>query len=245
MKYYLYVSDAKIDMLYNQLPSRLRKKFSGELRLDLKLLSLVMKGDPTPETRYSKLNAVLEYMNRTIPIGTVDAPEAYFRGTLPMSWGVLLDVRRYPPRKRINWLRAPFAKAVFFSGVTQQTVLGLLGSYKHLVTSPATPKGDPLSHYSPSLHFEITLHWLYRALIDWDSGEVPVQDDWLTDIVCTLLAKMPVRAQKLEFVAKRHVEQAIPTNDPRDERGVAKAEYPYPAQRRLLIGTPIYVAMVD
>jgi len=43
MKFYLYVSDAKVDMLFSQVPHELKKKVATEWKIDLKLLDLLRR----------------------------------------------------------------------------------------------------------------------------------------------------------------------------------------------------------
>lgn len=38
MKYYIYISSLKVDMLFEQLPAPLKKKIAAELKIDLKIL---------------------------------------------------------------------------------------------------------------------------------------------------------------------------------------------------------------
>jgi Family of unknown function (DUF7019) len=54
MKYYTYVSDAKLDMLFAQIPSRVSKRLSAELKVDFKVVSLTLKPESEPITRYGK-----------------------------------------------------------------------------------------------------------------------------------------------------------------------------------------------
>lgn len=91
MKYYLYVSDAKVDMLYSQIDKSLLKKIAVELSINLKPLGAglgaTIKQIQSEETRYSKLRLVVEYVEKHLDVGWIDGPETYFKGSLPMSWG--------------------------------------------------------------------------------------------------------------------------------------------------------------
>jgi hypothetical protein len=64
-KYYLYISDSKVNMLYAQGGS----------------------GTDTRRNTTDKLDAVLADLARSERIGTVDQPKEYFAGTMPMRWG--------------------------------------------------------------------------------------------------------------------------------------------------------------
>src|SRR5436309_3024639 len=95
MKYYIYISDTKLDMLYPQIPKALLKRIASELSINLKLLgaeaNIVAKNDQSNETRYSKVKIVTEYIEKHLDVGSIDAPSTYFKGTLPMAWGTLQD----------------------------------------------------------------------------------------------------------------------------------------------------------
>ena len=43
VRYYLYVSDAKIDMLFEQIPKRLLDRLTKELKIDIKVVSVTVK----------------------------------------------------------------------------------------------------------------------------------------------------------------------------------------------------------
>ena len=107
-KYYIYVSDTKVNQLYDQIPKKLLGKIASELTLDLKPygvgIGATFKKEQAQETRFSKLKIVIQYLEKFMSeeIGWVDAPGVYFKGTLPMFWG------RLPKREN--------TEAVYFGG---------------------------------------------------------------------------------------------------------------------------------
>jgi hypothetical protein len=126
MKYYLYVSDAKVDMLYPQIDKSLLKKIAVELSIDLKPLGAglgaTIKQNQSEETRYSKLKLVVEYVEKHLDVGWVDAPRTYFKGSLLMDWGLLDNPESEQP-----------SYAVYFGGSTDRTLFGMIGSADHLI----------------------------------------------------------------------------------------------------------------
>jgi hypothetical protein len=64
-KYYVYISDSKLDMLYPQLGMRMLAR----------------------QDSIGKLEAILADLARGGRIGTVDEPKEYFAGSMPMHWG--------------------------------------------------------------------------------------------------------------------------------------------------------------
>ena len=118
MKYYIYVSDTKVDMLFPQIPRPIKSKIAAALKIDLQVLELSFQKNPTQETRYSRLNIVANYIRKNEELGTADEPKAYFQGTLPMFWG-----QHGPPRTEV----------AYFGAQTVKTTLGLFGSLDHIV----------------------------------------------------------------------------------------------------------------
>jgi hypothetical protein len=119
MKYYVYVSDTKVDMLYGQIPARERHSIATDLKIDLKLLSATFKETPPAETRYSRLQLVCDYIRRREAVGTVEDPKAYFEGTLMMSWGPLVNSYGSPGRGKLK------SAVVYFAGQTERRFSGL------------------------------------------------------------------------------------------------------------------------
>src|SRR6266496_4413294 len=124
VKYYIYLSDAKLDMLYPQIPKSLLKRIASELNISLKLLGAELtagiKGTQSEETRYSKVRIVSKYIEEHLHLGTVDSPDAYFKGTLPMKWGLLPGDNFYT--------NASETGVVYFGGFSDQTIVGLGGT---------------------------------------------------------------------------------------------------------------------
>jgi hypothetical protein len=127
LRYYLYVSDAKLDMLFDQIDDQLRKKISVELKIDLKLASLTLSNADSPEpARMAKLRLVEEYITRNHTVGTIEnSSQEWFRGCMDMQWG---------------WLE-PFgndeaAPVVFFKGQEDPHLVMLAGSSRHVIGEP-------------------------------------------------------------------------------------------------------------
>src|SRR5947209_11465862 len=118
MKYYIYISDTKVDMLYPQIPKPILKRIASSLSIDLKLLgaevNIGAKSNSPDETHYAKVKIVSEYIEKHLDVGSIDAPSTYFKGKLSMKQGTLLN------------------QAAYFGGETERTVIGLCGSMKHV-----------------------------------------------------------------------------------------------------------------
>jgi hypothetical protein len=154
LRYFVYVSDAKLETLFDQIPPQLRRRLSAQAKVDLKLASLSIKAAEQPApTRMAKLKVVERYIDRHQRVGTVQGPGSeYFRGTMPMRWG---------------WLRDPAApytsphhgfNVAFFRGERDDHTVVLVGSRRHVLgESPAPPEVDPISQ-APTIERVIAKH---------------------------------------------------------------------------------------
>lgn len=127
LKAYKYISDAKVDVLYAQIPRSLLDGIAVDLNLDLKLAvveaSAAVKRNLPLETHYSRLQVVVKYLEKhqSSDIGTIYAPKAYFQGILPMHWRLIPQ----PPRDQ--------PKSVYWGGFPEYTLLGLGGSPRYMI----------------------------------------------------------------------------------------------------------------
>lgn len=216
MKYYIYVSDTKVNMLYEQIPRDIKTKIAAEIKIDLKLLSVTLKGNESEKTRYSRLDLVVDYIKKNFTIGTVDNPESYFEGTLPMCWG--------PYGGGIGPYRRSEPEVVYFGGSTSSTTLGLGGSLKHVTGS----KGDSKSQSGSWTYFLLSVLSKEFELQKF-SIEYKRPESLALDAVCFATKNMKGPIQNLEFLAKKlHHGPSLRFNCP-----------------NVLLGTPIYVALAD
>lgn len=74
MKYYLYISQTKVNMLYAQLPP-----------------SLQIVNDDEHSSNLTKLAIVHHYIEKYKKVGTIKEPETYISGILPLRYGVITE----------------------------------------------------------------------------------------------------------------------------------------------------------
>jgi hypothetical protein len=189
MKYYVYVSDSKVDMFYAQIPANLREKIATELKIDLKVISATFKSDANESTKFSKLKLVTEYIERHEVVGTVDKPENYFKGTMNMRWG--------PVGGRNDTI-------MYFGGVTDETVLGLAGSIHNVIGAPGTSDLIGALGWVPGSATPRILSAL-RAVIDVGDGRKT--DEFSLHSIAYATRYMHGPLQKFEFLAKRLQEE--------------------------------------
>jgi hypothetical protein len=129
MRFDIYRSQNKIDMLFDQIPRSRLAQIALELKVDFKFVSATAsKGEPAEPNVDQKLSLILASLERESQMGTVDEPKAYFRGELPMAWGEL----HLPsdPEREASWIGPTL---VFCGTTTQGTKLALVGSLKYLL----------------------------------------------------------------------------------------------------------------
>lgn len=125
---FVYVSDSKVDMLYEQLDDAARRQVTHDLKLDAKFLTYGINASPSPEaTRAGRLAAVCAALDDSGAVGTIDEPKLYFRGRINMKTGrqtVLAEER----------------DAVFFMGErADHSLIFLGGTAHHLIGSVGSP----------------------------------------------------------------------------------------------------------
>ena len=87
-RFYIYISDAKVDMLFAQIPESLIKRIAAELTLDVKLLSIKVATREAPETRFSRVMAVTKYLRENETIGTVASRKTFVEAEKRQCAGV-------------------------------------------------------------------------------------------------------------------------------------------------------------
>lgn len=125
MRYYVYLSDAKVEMLWSQIPPPERPEISSDLEINLGVVKFALgrrrkKREPT---RYDKLKAIVDRLEDRNLIGTIDEPLPYVRGTLQMRWA--------PYESAWDEATRTSVEMVYFGGFhvgKRVTVVGLGGS---------------------------------------------------------------------------------------------------------------------
>lgn len=94
LRYLVYLSETKIDMLLDQIPDRVRRELAIELKVDLKLLSWKMARESAElpgKTRISKMALVERHLEENHMVGGPTATRGYFRAQADMDWILLED----------------------------------------------------------------------------------------------------------------------------------------------------------
>jgi hypothetical protein len=216
LRYYLYISDSKLDMLYEQIDESALRRISAEIKVDLKLASLTLRqvDNPAP-ARTAKLRIVERFIEQHHHVGTIEEPGSeYFRGQMDMSWG---------------WLISDDQPGVVFLG-RGTSVVALAGSRRHVLGTD--PRAGGSISPAPAIIVAFGAHII-------PEGPYTEHDHLGFDLYerALSLAKEDLSrgapTQRLEFLA-------VPIGEA-EMRG-----WPDPEFKGLhgVLGTPLYVATV-
>lgn len=85
MRYYQYLSAAKVEMLYPQI-NRSSKSAGGEVGFDIKILKVSRKTDGKKEPSiYEKLTATEDWIYAHEPVGSIEEPRSWIYGRMQIS----------------------------------------------------------------------------------------------------------------------------------------------------------------
>ena len=211
MRYYVYVSATKVDLLVAQIPDKALSRIATTLTVDLKLVKAEFAGKERQRTLYSQLELVERFLEEEELVGTLEEPRSYIRAQMPLRWGPLGDQGD--------------DQFIYFGGETEQTILGLGGSMAHVVGQSGGAdvgfRGSALPFLLEGLGRELRSRSL---LPDMD---MDIDKKWAAETVERMTLGMSGQPQQMEFLAK----------------------YLFLAKDRLrrdvLLGTPLYVALID
>jgi hypothetical protein len=221
LRNYIYISDTKLDMLFEQIPRGVLKRFSAEVRVDLKLASVTLaKSENTGLARMAKLRIVERYIDRHNHVGSISMPgREYFRGTMSMRWGPL----GWTPDDHRDHM-------VFFKGEQGSITVMLAGSNYHLLGQPS---GARAVAYSALPHIVRAVNY---GLSEYESHE-PISEDAnnaVNDAAAVEIYPPEIPAQELEFLAIPLYEDEIDLLDPAKPSGHIRSHG--------ILGSPLYVA---
>jgi hypothetical protein len=224
LRYFLYVSDAKLDMLFEQIDPAQRRRISAEVKVDLKVASMTLRQAEHPAARTAKLRVVERYIDAHHQVGTLAEPgHEFFRGRLPMQWGWL--ARGAHPDSSMP--------VVFFRGRDGADVVSLAGSRSHVLGE--RPDGYAVFGFSsaPSIVAAIRASISDLAGVPkhrwWgEEGDRPISMTIRDHVSQAAWVRLDTPPQLLEFLA-------VPLGD-------GEVELPDGEAVHGVLGTPLYVA---
>jgi hypothetical protein len=234
MKYYLYISSAKVEMLWPQKRKGLFARLSANMKVDLKFLGLSLERKDSNETLYSKLATVEKYILKNFEVGTIDKPQGYFAGTIPM-YTQILNWKLFPQRKAYS-VETGKRQLAYFAGKSLQRNIVLIGSPIHIIESSKEVNdvqlGSVLGPYFPST--------IVRLLKEIETG----QKDYPLRIAYRLMGQKLIQEQIIRDEISGYVRGVY------DGLSGPQQNVEFLARRLFegedfLVGTPLYVALAD
>jgi len=124
LRYLVYVSDLKVQMLLDQIGEPTRRRIAAELKLDFKLISLTLNGPiadgrQREQSQIAKLAVVEDYIRRNQDVGDLTSARGYIAADAELDWMPLDD------------------ETVLFCGYAGKLLIVLGGSVSHLMGRPA------------------------------------------------------------------------------------------------------------
>jgi serine/threonine protein kinase len=189
VKYYLYVSDSKVQMLFPQIPRGVVSQLAEELQIDIQQWGSGRDQLPEEATRFAKAAIVKRFIEQNASVGSIDEPAEYFRGMLDVRWGELGH------------------GLVYFGGETAKTIFGLGGSVHHMIgaSGRSAISRSPIRALLSALRMSIGWpdgldgedYWLKFGIDGRDEGERALH------AVVRATTEMEGPKQRLDFLAKR------------------------------------------
>lgn len=188
IKYYVYVSPSKVDMLYHQIPPNIINKIEKELQINLTLVNMKFTEKQFDDNLYNKLSTVNEYLDKFVGIGEINSPAEYFKGEMRMAWAEISP------------------NVVFFGGRVNDTAVGLGGSWHNVlgITSDGVLQSSSHTPWLVSLLEKELKGFIYvpKRVSDYNLSEEE-SDSRVIDSTYMLVDKISNWAfNKFEFVAK-------------------------------------------
>jgi len=195
LKFYLYISNAKLEMLYGQFhnAAKLTRKMSASAKA-LGLSAQIESSTEEAFTQDEKLKSVIAELKTQGKVGSPANPNEYIQGTMRMRWGLFDDCRTRQENE---------PPLVFFGGVDKDIplIVGLGGSTKHVVGHEGAS-----STYSRSCTPTL-VKWLQEGLSCDRPPEIPLwfgkreeESEVFSSIACAIHYLRPP-TQDLEFFA--------------------------------------------
>jgi hypothetical protein len=237
MRYYVYISSSKLEMLLPQIPTAVQQEIAAELKFDVKLLSAkISTKRESLDTDVAKLKVVERHIMRE-NVGTLEAPNgSWIKGILAMRafripyfkepFGIIFVGEKDIPSEDRNLSISPY------SGRQRTNIFGLAGSAQNIVGTVSADVPKMSFSFLPDILEGLIMadEEMYvetrteEELRDFMEGDVVGFDlPWVRSL-WRLWANNDVAVQNVEFLARRLVTYQF-------------------ADGQALLCTPLYVAL--
>lgn len=183
LRYYIYISKTKVDMLYPQIPADFLAAAEAEVRINLGVISTGLKSrsPEAPKELAGRAGVLAEYIRKHEEVGTPDAPKTWFQSAARLKWGV---VREYA------------SDIALFGGRIGNRTVALLGSSESILGAAETAETQHAPFYYTLGFFNGVLDG-YAEL----AGSEPPYFSW-RDAVDIGLRALPNTEHQIDFLAR-------------------------------------------
>jgi hypothetical protein len=131
VKYYVYISKTKVEMLFGQLPPAFLSGTEAEIKVNLGIFSSVLKGraPERPKALVQKTELVADFLKRHVGTPADDKP--WIAASLPVQYGIVNSEMRH------------FGSAAMFVGSVGDLTVLLVGSAQSMIGHSSSVKVPP------------------------------------------------------------------------------------------------------
>lgn len=221
LRYYLYISDSKVDMLFPQVPDADQKQTAAKFGFDVKILSASFEVQQEKfKSGVARLQAVEEYIRTTQHVGTPRARSSWIAGAVDAKLVNTGDGAIFFVARSGEFFLALGGSEHHLTGAAQSQRVGIPFSLLPSLTGALLRIGDEQIKESSSIAEE-KLKDLLAA------GAGGGFSTWVT-VIKGLWDGATVPSQRIDFLAKRLATEEIPHSDD-----------------GTTLATPLYVALVE
>ncbi len=123
LRFYVYISETKVGMMYPQVPPSFLKGAEAEVKVNIGVLSsgLKARGPEDAKEIPRQVSAIESYLRDQNEVGSVDHPKTWVAGVIPMRWGGIKS----------------YAESIaFFGGSCGSKTVTLLGASDSIIGAP-------------------------------------------------------------------------------------------------------------
>lgn len=184
LRFYIYISETKVRMLFSQLPDDVINKWSTELKLSAPLIAsatISTEGGRSEKSIERQVQILSAHIEKTHEIGDLANPKAFIGGTCLMRFGILKDYAQ---------------QLAFFGAREGGRTLALIGSADSVLGRVPSAKAD----HSPNYYaLRFLNHWAKTEAKPYD--QIPYEESYAAAFEKAFHA-VPKRAELYEYLAR-------------------------------------------
>jgi hypothetical protein len=232
MQYYVYFSDAKVEMLASQLQSDQPTRTETAKQVGVKsVLSFEHKSVREAPNKYKKLEVILDWIRANADLGSIDVPGAYIEDEAPINWGIFHIGTSHPMQDLGD--KAP----VVLWTETDATRFLMFGSPLHLIGRKTTPEGIGIWSASDAVHYLL-------AEVNNDFN-LPGEEEFQGAVCRRIWGGSYEERLRLVFDRVAMAVPSVPSNMHFVAKRLAAFDRSDRAEKSIVVASPICVALLE